>query len=166
MDSPSTMRLLLLLVVCCALLVPPASARPPHRQKRVSDQRLAELETLLALAKMNRKYVTLPVGFGLIDVKQIGRRKRSVPAVEADQDLLPEVDEYDLGELLSALTSKTVNEDSGLMDTAYPAEELSVPQGVREGRQGERMKIAGARPAAPSPSLLYGLRSLPRRRYI
>ncbi|KAK4312730.1 hypothetical protein Pmani_015851 [Petrolisthes manimaculis] len=66
------MRLLLLVAVCCLLLATPTSARPPHRQKRVSDQRLAELETLLALAKMNnRKYVTLPVGFGLIDVKQM-----------------------------------------------------------------------------------------------
>lgn len=159
------MRLLLLLVVCCALLVPPATARPPHRQKRVSDQRLAELETLLALAKMNnRKYVTLPVGFGLIDVKQIGRRKRS-PAVDVDQDLLQQVDEYDLGDLISSFTSKTVNEDSGLEDVAYPAEDLSLQQEVRGGRQAERMKTTG-RPAAPSPALLYGLRNLPRRRYI
>ncbi|XP_063865497.1 uncharacterized protein LOC135103359 [Scylla paramamosain] len=159
------MRLLLLLVVCCALLVPHATARPPHRQKRVSDQRLAELETLLALAKMNnRKYVTLPVGFGLIDVKQIGRRKRS-PALDADQDFLQQVDEYDLGELISALASKTVNEESGLEDVAYPAEDLSLQQEVRAGREAERMKATG-RPAASNSALLYGLKNLPRRRYI
>ncbi|KAL7637494.1 UNVERIFIED_CONTAM: hypothetical protein RMT77_012222 [Armadillidium vulgare] len=56
----------------------PAQVSNNQRQKRVSDQRLAELETLLALAAMkNRKYMNLPVGFGLIDVQQIGRRKRS-----------------------------------------------------------------------------------------
>lgn len=48
----------------------------PHRQKRVSDQRLAELETLLALAKMRGKLVTVPIGFGKIDPVKIGKRKR------------------------------------------------------------------------------------------
>lgn len=56
----------------------------PRRQKRVSDQRLAELETLLALAKMkNRKYVTLPVGFGLIDVQQMWVRLCSLGILSA-----------------------------------------------------------------------------------
>lgn len=35
--------------------------------KRVSDQRLAELETLLALSKMSGKLVTVPLAFGKID---------------------------------------------------------------------------------------------------
>lgn len=50
------------------------------RQKRISDQRLAELETLIALAKMKGKYVTIPVGFGRTDLDPIklGRKKRSI----------------------------------------------------------------------------------------
>jgi hypothetical protein len=36
------------------------------RIKRVSDQRLAELETLIALSKMRGKLVTVPIGFGKI----------------------------------------------------------------------------------------------------
>ena len=38
-----------------------------HRQKRVSDQRLAELETYMALRKLAGKLVTVPVGFGQVD---------------------------------------------------------------------------------------------------
>lgn len=37
------------------------------RQKRVSDQRLAELETYMALRKMAGKLVTVPLGFGQVD---------------------------------------------------------------------------------------------------
>lgn len=40
---------------------------PSHIEKRVSDQRLAELETLLAMAVSNRRMSDMPVGFGLID---------------------------------------------------------------------------------------------------
>ncbi|KAH0550042.1 uncharacterized protein LOC123261600 [Cotesia glomerata] len=47
------------------------------RRKRVSDQRLAELETLMALARMRGKLVTVPVGFGRVDPAKIGRRRRS-----------------------------------------------------------------------------------------
>ncbi|XP_057317900.1 uncharacterized protein LOC130662936 [Microplitis mediator] len=54
------------------------------RRKRVSDQRLAELETLLALARMRGKLVTVPVGFGRVDPAKIGRRRRS----SIDHDLL------------------------------------------------------------------------------
>ena len=85
--------------------------------------------------------------------------------MDADQDFLQQVDEYDLGELISALASKTVNEESGLEDVAYPAEDLSLQQDVREGREAERMKATG-RPAASSSALLYGLKNFPRRRYI
>ncbi|XP_059480110.1 uncharacterized protein LOC132199429 [Neocloeon triangulifer] len=50
----------------------------PRRIKRVSDQRLAELETLIALSKMRGKLVTVPIGFGRIDPAKIGRRRRSL----------------------------------------------------------------------------------------
>lgn len=37
------------------------------RQRRVSDQRLAEIETLLGLANVRGKVVTVPVAFGVLD---------------------------------------------------------------------------------------------------
>ncbi|KAJ9576756.1 hypothetical protein L9F63_025347, partial [Diploptera punctata] len=46
------------------------------RQKRVSDQRLAELETYMALRNLAGKLVTVPVGFGQVDPAKIGRRRR------------------------------------------------------------------------------------------
>lgn len=85
--------------------------------------------------------------------------------MSADQDFLQQVDEYDLGELISALASKTVNEESGLEDEAYPAEDLSLQQEMRAGREAERMKATG-RPGSSSPALLYGLKNLSRSRYI
>ncbi|XP_051162528.1 uncharacterized protein LOC127282382 [Leptopilina boulardi] len=72
-----TAGLLLLLLV----LVPEiAHARPSgflSRQKRVSDQRLAELETLMALSRLKGKLVTVPVGFGRVDPAKLGRKRRS-----------------------------------------------------------------------------------------
>ncbi|XP_012285833.1 uncharacterized protein LOC105702680 [Orussus abietinus] len=73
-------------VLLLVLLPDLALARPSgviSRQKRVSDQRLAELETLLALAKMRGKLVTVPVGFGRVDPAKIGRKRRS----NVDSDL-------------------------------------------------------------------------------
>ncbi|XP_033222997.1 uncharacterized protein LOC117176796 [Belonocnema kinseyi] len=71
-----TAGFLLLLV----LLPEPTHARPPgviSRQKRVSDQRLAELETLMALSRLKGKLVTVPIGFGRVDPAKIGRKRRS-----------------------------------------------------------------------------------------
>lgn len=62
-------------VAVVALLVPQTHGRP-YRQKRVSDQRLAELETYMALRKMAGKLVTVPLGFGQVDPAKIGRRRR------------------------------------------------------------------------------------------
>ncbi|XP_065574566.1 uncharacterized protein LOC136036343 isoform X2 [Artemia franciscana] len=50
---------------------------PKPRLKRVSDQRLAELETLFDLAKIRSRFVNFPVGMGLIDPGKTGKRKRS-----------------------------------------------------------------------------------------
>ncbi|KAL7287483.1 hypothetical protein TKK_0018583 [Trichogramma kaykai] len=55
------------------------------RPKRVSDQRLAELETLIALSKMRGKMITIPVGFGKIDPMKIGRKRRSPEQIEVTQ---------------------------------------------------------------------------------
>ncbi|KAL0280795.1 UNVERIFIED_CONTAM: hypothetical protein PYX00_001986 [Menopon gallinae] len=74
-------RILLVLAVVTAVYLHHADARPFRtlsRQKRISDQRLAELETLIALSKMKSKMVTIPVGFGRVDPLKIGRRKRSL----------------------------------------------------------------------------------------
>ncbi|XP_044739783.1 uncharacterized protein LOC123301116 [Chrysoperla carnea] len=50
----------------------------PYRVKRVSDQTLAELETLFGLDSLKGRVVNLPVSFGRIDPHKIGR-KRDLP---------------------------------------------------------------------------------------
>ncbi|XP_015438620.1 PREDICTED: uncharacterized protein LOC107193645 [Dufourea novaeangliae] len=49
-----------------------------ERHKRLSDQRRAELETLMALSKMTEKLVTVTRGGRQLDASKVGRRKRSV----------------------------------------------------------------------------------------
>lgn len=71
-----------------ATLLALVNAQPLNRAKRVSDQRLAELETLIALAKMKGKLVTVPVGFGLIDPAKLGRRRRSI---DVDDELMEQL---------------------------------------------------------------------------
>lgn len=70
----------MLCVLLVVLLSEAAYARPADwllsRQKRLSDQRLAELETLLAL--QNVKGVVIPVGFGKVNPAIAGRKRRSV----------------------------------------------------------------------------------------
>ncbi|XP_066593099.1 uncharacterized protein [Prorops nasuta] len=68
-----------LLCLVLAILLPQAYARPSRinsRQKRLSDQRLAELETLLGLAQLKGMIVTVPVAFGQVDPARVGRRRR------------------------------------------------------------------------------------------
>lgn len=71
---------LMILCVLNMILMPKTTySAPPHllsRQRRVSDQRLAEIETLLGLLKMKGKLVKVPIAFGLLDPKKIGRRRR------------------------------------------------------------------------------------------
>ena len=50
------------MTICCLLY---------SRQRRVSDQRLAEIETLLGLLKMKGKLVKVPIAFGLLDPKKM-----------------------------------------------------------------------------------------------
>ncbi|XP_046477287.1 uncharacterized protein [Neodiprion pinetum] len=82
-----------------ALLATDTDARPSgplSRQKRVSDQRLAELETLLALSKLRGRLVTVPVAFGQVDPTIIGRRRRSMESgLQRLQRLLQEAEERD-----------------------------------------------------------------------
>ncbi|XP_012134575.1 uncharacterized protein LOC105661771 [Megachile rotundata] len=72
-----------LMVLCVLDLIwmPTTHARPPpsllSRQRRVSDQRLAELETLMGLENVRGKVVTVPIAFGVLDPDKIGRRRRS-----------------------------------------------------------------------------------------
>ncbi|KAJ1520579.1 hypothetical protein ONE63_003691 [Megalurothrips usitatus] len=70
----------LALVLVVVLAAPAVLGRPPHRQKRVSDQRLGELEALIALQKLRGKLVTVPVGFGRINPNEYGRKRRSAPS--------------------------------------------------------------------------------------
>ncbi|CAH0548826.1 unnamed protein product [Brassicogethes aeneus] len=49
----------------------------PSRVKRVSDSYLTDLKTKLALSKMDKVAITIPVSAGLRDPMSIGRRRRS-----------------------------------------------------------------------------------------
>lgn len=115
--SRLSLPLLMTLAACCALLLPPATARPQQTssiEKRVSDQRLAELETLLAMAVSNRRMSDMPVGFGLIDPHAIGRRKRSsYPLSDA---LFREVSRHPAGysNLMQLLSPSRQQEDQEL----------------------------------------------------
>nr|CAD7396301.1 unnamed protein product [Timema poppensis] len=65
-----------LLVV--ALLFSQHAQGRPYRRKRTSDQRLAEIQTYLALSKMKGEIKNVPVAFGIVDLNHIGRRRRSL----------------------------------------------------------------------------------------
>ncbi|XP_047345687.1 uncharacterized protein LOC124947501 [Vespa velutina] len=78
--SRPLMTLLIVSVLMTVLIPKPTEARPSgiiSRRKRVSDQRLAELETLLGLSKMKGKIITIPIAFGVVDPAKIGRKRRS-----------------------------------------------------------------------------------------
>ncbi|XP_050452923.1 uncharacterized protein LOC126852302 [Cataglyphis hispanica] len=77
----------ILCVLVVALLSETAYIRPSDwhlsRYRRLSDQRLAELETILGLR--NVKGVAVPVAFGKIDPAIVGRKRRSVLESILDQ---------------------------------------------------------------------------------
>ncbi|XP_046631991.1 uncharacterized protein LOC124311506 [Daphnia pulicaria] len=88
----------LIAVVVLALLAVSIQAYPSwrgSRQKRVSDQRLAELQTLLAIARLKGK-MTSSSGkyYGYVDPSKIGRKKRS-QAIPADESQLDNHVEYE-----------------------------------------------------------------------
>lgn len=72
---------LLLAAVVAALAASECNAMPAdnHRVKRMSDHRVAELQTLLSMGKMGGKVVTHKVGYGQVDPMKVGRRRRSDP---------------------------------------------------------------------------------------
>lgn len=102
-----------------------------------------------------------------------GRRKRAAAtALEASRDMPQDLDEYDIGDLLSdlssALSSDSLREDRSLEDSNYPVEDLSLAEVVKEGRKASRMKegqLAASMREAP-PAILYGMRDIPRHRFI
>ncbi|KAL1424305.1 hypothetical protein MTO96_003587 [Rhipicephalus appendiculatus] len=83
---------LTLLVFLFAVVVLPAIVHCRslfHRDRRsgISDQRLAELETLAGLKSLRHrlKGITFPVAYGLVDPNKIGKRKRSFESQEESQ---------------------------------------------------------------------------------
>ncbi|XP_034235166.1 uncharacterized protein LOC117641722 [Thrips palmi] len=98
--------LVLVSALVFVLVAPVVFARPPHRQKRVSDQRLGELEALLALKKLRGKLVTVPVAFGQINPNDYGRKRRSAPHSPSSHVLLER--------LLEALPQDDVHDALGL----------------------------------------------------
>ncbi|GAB1862191.1 hypothetical protein CAJAP_03270 [Camponotus japonicus] len=77
----------ILCVLVVALLSETAYIGPPEfhlsRYRRLSDQRLAELETFMGL--QNVKGVVVPVAFGKIDPAVVGRKRRSITESILDQ---------------------------------------------------------------------------------
>ncbi|BES94899.1 Hypothetical protein NTJ_07708 [Nesidiocoris tenuis] len=65
-----------MIVVLLATLYLTASASA-YRQKRLSDTRLAELETQMSLKKLRDEQRMQKPGFGLRDPHQIGRKRRA-----------------------------------------------------------------------------------------
>ncbi|CAN7942227.1 unnamed protein product, partial [Ixodes hexagonus] len=57
------------------------------RRSGISDQRLAELETLAGLKSLRHrlKGISFPVAYGLVDPNKIGKRKRSFESLEDAQ---------------------------------------------------------------------------------
>ncbi|KAH8025073.1 hypothetical protein HPB51_002969 [Rhipicephalus microplus] len=83
---------LTLLVFLFAVVILPAVVNCRslfHRDRRsgISDQRLAELETLAGLKSLRHrlKGITFPVAYGLVDPNKIGKRKRSFESQEESQ---------------------------------------------------------------------------------
>ncbi|XP_012221160.1 uncharacterized protein [Linepithema humile] len=88
---------------------------PIVRYRRLSDQRMAELETLMALEKI--KGVAVPVGLGKVDPAAIGRKRRSISA-EPVQNVISTMGQSDL---IRSLLSKE-----------HPREEQRLPANLIE----------------------------------
>ncbi|XP_071056980.1 uncharacterized protein [Onthophagus taurus] len=69
------MKMAKILIVFVLVLLDYGACRPNQRVKRVSDQRLAELNTKLGLSQLKGQIVTIPVAHGKLD-----------PAIISDQE--------------------------------------------------------------------------------
>ncbi|XP_049839466.1 uncharacterized protein LOC126284518 [Schistocerca gregaria] len=63
------------LPVAAVLLLLVAATRASHRRRTLSDQRLAELQTMVAMEAMGGKVKDVPVGHGLVNVQKVGKRQ-------------------------------------------------------------------------------------------
>ncbi|XP_037069750.1 uncharacterized protein LOC119091206 [Pollicipes pollicipes] len=89
----------------------------PYRTKRVSDQRLAELETLLVLAKINREMqLNMPLGYGVADPSKLGRRKRTIASYWEPTSDGVVMRSDDLSSQLSLRASPTAEDELSLSD--------------------------------------------------
>ncbi|CAN8027444.1 unnamed protein product [Ixodes persulcatus] len=94
------------LVIFCAVVLLPAivqcrSLYNRSRRSGISDQRLAELETLAGLKSLRHrlKGISFPVAYGLVDPNKIGKRKRSFESLEdSQQPQQQQGGEYQTGE--------------------------------------------------------------------
>uniref|UniRef100_A0A1W7R990 Venom protein n=1 Tax=Hadrurus spadix TaxID=141984 RepID=A0A1W7R990_9SCOR len=87
----------LVTAACVGLSLAAASGNPIYRIRRsgVSDQRLAELETMLALSKFRTQPSII------LDLEDIGKRKRSINS--ADERIYPA--DFDVGKYNHKLQS-------------------------------------------------------------
>ncbi|KAK9508194.1 hypothetical protein O3M35_007911 [Rhynocoris fuscipes] len=63
------------------------------RQKRVSDQRLAELETLVALSHLKGHLKPVRYGYGSVNPLKLGRKRRSTTTSLLLDKLLDQIEE-------------------------------------------------------------------------
>ncbi|XP_050040855.1 uncharacterized protein [Dermacentor andersoni] len=85
--SKITFLVFLFAVVVLPAIVHCRSIFSRDRRSGISDQRLAELETLAGLKSLRHrlKGIKFPVAYGLVDPNQIGKRKRSFDSLEESQ---------------------------------------------------------------------------------
>ncbi|XP_073972811.1 uncharacterized protein [Rhodnius prolixus] len=83
------LTIVLLLVTCYAV----HGFRYSSRQKRVSDQRLAELETLVALSHLKAHLKPFRYGYGSVDPLKVGRKRRSATNSLLLDKLLEQIEE-------------------------------------------------------------------------
>ncbi|XP_077517566.1 uncharacterized protein LOC144128214 isoform X1 [Amblyomma americanum] len=91
-DLMASSKLTFLVVLCAVVLLPAivhcrSMFNSRDRRSGISDQRLAELETLAGLKSLRHrlKGITFPVAYGLVDPNKIGKRKRSFESLEEPQ---------------------------------------------------------------------------------
>ncbi|XP_069702757.1 uncharacterized protein [Periplaneta americana] len=115
----SRIIVIVFVVVLATMLALPQTYGRPYRQKRVSDQRLAELETYMALRRMAGKLVNVPVGFGQVDPAKIGRRRRRSAELLL-QELLNSHDDSEATADADAMLADNNESDEDVRDLVGP----------------------------------------------
>ncbi|XP_065168636.1 uncharacterized protein [Atheta coriaria] len=131
------MRKIVLVVILVAVLIAAnvrqTQAKPLlNRIKRVSDQRLAELETLIALDRLKGKLITVPVGIGLpSDPRIIGRKRRTDESILQNLFNASEEDISDQAAILDAEEAELEAKEDTLLQRLQSLQHLQHLQQLR-----------------------------------